>query len=46
MGSVMETAMVGGSFDPIHRGHLHLIHTVASRSPYRRFILVPVSQNH
>lgn len=42
----METAMVGGSFDPIHRGHLHLIHTVASRSPYRRFILVPVSQNH
>ncbi len=42
----METAMVGGSFDPIHLGHLHLIHTVAKRSPYRRFILVPVSQNH
>ncbi len=42
----MESAMVGGSFDPIHRGHLHLIHTVAARTPFRRFILVPVNENH
>lgn len=42
----MESAMVGGSFDPIHRGHIHLIHTVAARTPFRRFILVPVNQNH
>ncbi|HPZ15076.1 MAG TPA: nicotinate (nicotinamide) nucleotide adenylyltransferase [Sphaerochaeta sp.] len=42
----MPTAMVGGSFDPIHRGHLHLLHTVATRTAYRRLILVPVGRNN
>ena len=40
------TAMVGGSFDPVHLGHLHLVHTVATSTPYRRFILVPVARNN
>ncbi len=43
---LMPTAMVGGSFDPIHLGHLHLIHTVAEQTEYRRIILVPVGRNH
>ncbi len=42
----MPTAMVGGSFDPIHLGHLHLVHTVATSTPYRRFIFVPVARNN
>jgi len=40
------TAMVGGSFDPIHLGHLHLVHSVATKTIYRRFIFVPVGRNH
>jgi nicotinate-nucleotide adenylyltransferase len=42
----MATAMVGGSFDPIHLGHLHLVHSVVESTFYRRFIFVPVGQNH
>lgn len=42
----MPTAMVGGSFDPIHLGHLHLVHTVATSTPYRRFVFVPVARNN
>lgn len=42
----IPTAMVGGSFDPIHLGHLHLIHSVVTSTHYRRIILVPVGQNH
>ncbi len=38
--------MVGGSFNPVHLGHLHLIHTVATTTRYRRFIFVPVAQNN
>ncbi len=38
--------MVGGSFNPVHLGHLHLIHTVATTTAYRRFIFVPVAQNN
>lgn len=38
--------MVGGSFNPIHLGHLHLIHTVATTTRYRRFIFIPVAQNN
>jgi len=42
----VATAMVGGSFNPVHLGHLHLIHTVATATRYRRFILIPVAQNN
>lgn len=41
-----ETAMVGGSFDPVHLGHLHLIHTVARGTDIRLFLLIPVAQNN
>lgn len=41
-----RTAMVGGSFDPVHLGHLHLIHMVVTHTRYRRFILVPVAMNN
>lgn len=43
--SVM-TAMFGGSFDPVHLGHLHLVHTVVQTMNYRRFIFIPVAQNN
>jgi len=42
----VATAMVGGSFNPVHLGHLHLIHTVATTTRYRRFIFIPVAQNN
>jgi len=38
--------MVGGSFDPVHLGHLHLVHTVLNATNYRRFVFVPVAQNN
>jgi nicotinate-nucleotide adenylyltransferase len=38
--------MVGGSFDPVHLGHLHLVHTVLTTTGYRRFVFVPVAQNN
>ncbi len=40
------TALVGGSFDPVHWGHLHLVHTVVAATAYRRFIFVPVGRNN
>ena len=46
LAQMIPTAMVGGSFDPIHLGHLHLVHTVATKAFYRRFIFVPVAQNN
>ena len=35
MAQAVPTAMVGGSFDPVHLGHLHLVHTVAASTVYR-----------
>jgi len=46
LADAIPTAMVGGSFDPVHLGHLHLVHTVARNTGYRRFIFVPVAQNN
>ncbi|MBK5201142.1 MAG: nicotinate (nicotinamide) nucleotide adenylyltransferase [Spirochaetaceae bacterium] len=43
---MFATAVFGGSFDPVHLGHLHLIHTVYNSTRYKRFILVPVATNN
>lgn len=40
------TAVVGGSFDPTHLGHLYLVHTVVQATAYRRFIFIPVARNN
>ena len=46
MATSVMTAMFGGSFDPVHLGHLHLVHTVVCSTNYRRFIFIPVAQNN
>lgn len=43
---MFATALFGGSFDPVHLGHLHLIHTVYKSTRYKKFILVPVATNN
>ncbi|MGH4037150.1 MAG: nicotinate (nicotinamide) nucleotide adenylyltransferase [Sphaerochaeta sp.] len=43
---MVATALFGGSFDPVHLGHLHLIHTVYNSTRYKKFILVPVAINN
>ncbi|MCR5760796.1 MAG: nicotinate (nicotinamide) nucleotide adenylyltransferase [Sphaerochaetaceae bacterium] len=41
-----KTAMLGGSFDPIHLGHLFLLHCAVSLSDYKKFIIVPAKQSN
>lgn len=36
-------AILGGTFDPVHAGHLALLHEVANGSSYNKFILIPAS---
>lgn len=36
-----KTALFGGSFDPIHLGHLFLLHSAVSKTDYERFVIVP-----
>lgn len=43
---MFATALFGGSFDPVHLGHLYLIHTVYNNTRYKKFILVPVATNN
>jgi len=39
----MRTAIIGGTFDPVHNGHLHLLHGVLEYTDYQRIIFIPVS---
>ena len=36
-----KVAMLGGSFDPVHLGHLFLLHCAVSMTDYSRFIIIP-----
>ena len=43
----MKTAIIGGSFNPPHNGHLHLIRQVLASTDYRRIIIIPLhTPNH
>ena len=37
--------LFGGTFDPVHEGHLRLAHEVLQRYCFRRLYLVPAWQN-
>ncbi len=39
----MRTAVFGGTFDPVHLGHLHLIHSLVKYTDYERVIIIPVA---
>jgi nicotinate-nucleotide adenylyltransferase len=38
-------ALLGGSFDPIHEGHIHLAKTLLSLYPFEKLFFVPAAQN-
>lgn len=40
----MKTIVFGGTFNPIHLGHLYLIHTLAEKTDYQRLILLPARE--
>lgn len=42
----MKTAILGGSFDPIHLGHLFLLHCVVSQTDYRNIYVIPAAQSN
>lgn len=39
----MRTAVIGGTFDPVHLGHLHLLHSVIQLTDYERVIIIPTA---
>lgn len=36
-----KTAILGGSFDPVHKGHIFLLHCAVTLSDYNHIIIVP-----
>jgi len=38
----MRTAIIGGTFDPVHNGHLHLLHWLVTTTDYQRILFIPV----
>jgi len=38
---MFKTAILGGSFDPVHLGHLFLLHNAIEKTDYSRFIIIP-----
>lgn len=41
LGESKKVALFGGSFDPVHLGHLAVLHNVLERSDYSLFLIVP-----
>jgi len=39
----MRTAVIGGTFDPVHLGHLHLLHSLVQLTDYEQIIIIPVA---
>ncbi len=37
----MKTIIFGGTFNPIHLGHLYVIHSIATQTDYERIIIIP-----
>ncbi len=41
----MQDAIFGGTFDPVHRGHVHLVREILNKTAVERIVLVPARQN-